>query len=643
MIVQLLKIFVILFVCAFASKVSFLSLDQQLPFSLLSAKGISSLLSGLGLDAAAAAITALPISLVLFIAYGFRLNIFRCLNALLMLGALWIINATVADAIYTQDANKHVTYEVFTTSGSGLGLIATAFSSYDLYLLLSLFLCIFFIVLIYRSHIFENNTRPMNVFKPNYFKMSFVFVIYLLVSLSILRGGWSDAPQSPMSAYKIGDPQKAYIAWNAPYSISYYLVKGKTKAVKNITQAPSKDLIATWQAIDAQKTASFDGIKHANVVFVLLESWSAVDSKAYAGGVDATPFFDSLRKKSLSTNAMYANGYRTVQGLFASHCSFPNPNGGIIAGTHLQNYSYACLPSLLRQQGWETHFIQGSGKGIVGAFAQSLGFEYSYGKNDYPFEAPMNEWGFMDDSIYRFSLDLIDELQNRADKKPFLVTINTGTTHSVLLPEDSDYVFGNDTTEHSRQSVLHHADASLQRFIEKLNARLKEPTLVVLMADHTGRVSSEGIAKNSIPFLMYATDGSIPAQTLNISAAQSDVGATVLDWLNASAPWFSGHSLLQKNNYLSAASFSRENIFHWINNNQLLEIDLANNSLEKCFHIKSDTFHLNQANCESESFQKQYQVAKQFNSLTQHLLFLGKTKNFHSMDKLFSQKANTRH
>ena len=28
-------------------------------------------------------------------------------------------------------------------------------------------------------------------------------------------------------AYKVGSPEKAFIAWNAPYSIGYYLFKGE--------------------------------------------------------------------------------------------------------------------------------------------------------------------------------------------------------------------------------------------------------------------------------------------------------------------------------------------------------------------------------------------------------------------------------
>lgn len=633
MLTDILKIFLVLLASAFVSKVAFLSLDQQLPIAILSTEGLLSLLWGLRLDAASAALTSLPIVFILFFARIFKYQSKTILKTFLVIGVLCLINATGVDAIYTQDASKHITYEIFTTGGSGLELIGTAFSSYRSYLLLSVLLCICVYAVIYRLDFFLKFSNT-----SNRTHLSIYLLVYLFVTVTIIRGGWSDAPQSPMSAYKIGDPDKAYLAWSAPYSLSYYFVQGKKKAIKNITKKPSENFIVTWKQLDSQKEqASLDNLKSANVVFVLLESWGATDSQAFSGGVNATPFFDNLRSKSFSTTALYANGYRTVQGLFASHCSFPNPNNGIIAGTHLQNFSYSCLPSILRERGWQTHFIQGSGKGIVGAFAQSIGFEYSYGKKDFNFEAPMNDWGYMDEGIYRFSLNLITDLQNKPNQKPFFVTINTGTTHSEFLSEGDNYAFGNDTVEHSRQSVIHHADSALQAFIEELNTKLTQPTLVVLMSDHTTRSSKEGIAKYSIPFLMYATDGSIPAQILNISAGQSDIGASILDWLNGYAPWFSGHSLF-KENYRSTTNFVRENIFYWINHDRLIQIDLSNNSIKDCFIIQKNTYTIEKTNCLREVFQTQYQDALHFNGLTQHLLFSGESKNYRSMDALFGDK-----
>src|SRR5690606_33324566 len=145
---------------------------------------------------------------------------------------------------------------------------------------------------------------------------------------------------------------------------------------------------------------TMDRLKPANIILVLLESWTAADLQSYAADSNVAPFFDSLRAQSFTTTRMYADAQRTVEGMFSVFCSFPNPIGTGVAGTQLQTLPYRCLPRLLHEAGWQTHFVQGSGKGIVGAFAQSLGFEHSYGKTDAGFEGPLNKWGYMDEGVY---------------------------------------------------------------------------------------------------------------------------------------------------------------------------------------------------------------------------------------------------
>src|SRR5690606_1420783 len=212
-------------------------------------------------------------------------------------------------------------------------------------------------------------------------------------SVTLIRGGWSDVPQSPMTAYRIGDPEQAKVAWNAPYAMTYYLGKGQKKAAHQVTAPPSQAGMAIVRQMVDVKAPQLETLKSAGVILILLESWTAADLYSYAQRVDAAPFFDDLRGRSLTTSRMYADGHRTVEGMFSVLCSFPNPVGGGVAGTQLQGLPYRCLPQLLREQGWVTKFIQGSGRGIVGAFAQTLGFEYSYGKTDFDFEGQFNHWG----------------------------------------------------------------------------------------------------------------------------------------------------------------------------------------------------------------------------------------------------------
>jgi len=628
----ILRILIALLSVAFASKIAFLAIASSSNLPLLSTSGIYSLIYGLRFDVTAAALLAAPIILIALILHYTKFNGSRLIKALVITAVIWIIGTTMSDTIYSLDAKKHVTFEIFTSKGMELELVQTAFSLYW-----NLVLVGFILMLLTSIAIWKSNFVRCAQARSTKLSFSLSIVVWLLFSVTAIRGGWMDHPQSPMSAYNIGDNDRAFIAWSAPYSVTYHLTKGAKKSASNVTQPASTALKQELAQVPGSP-AVLDNLKDANIVFVLLESWVSIDMKSYGSDIDSSPFFDALREKSLSSHAMYADGYRTVQGMFASMCSFPNPNGGIVASTQLQNNQYYCLPHMLKDRGWDTRFIQGSGKGIVGAFAKTLGFTESYGKMNYDFDDETNEWGYMDGGIYRFSLQRLDEMQAENPDKPFFMMINTGTTHSVYLPESFGYPFGDDNMSQIRASVQNHADIALHEFLAQLEGRFDKPTLVVLMSDHTAKVSEPDLAKNSITFLIYATDGSIPAKQINTSVSQRDIGATILDWMGGYAPWFTGQSMLQNHDDYRS-SFSDGSLFYWVDNRHVVTINSPDGQLKQCFTIEENTISLNKADCSAEWVQPLYQQGRDFNRLTQQLLFDGKTLDYRHLASIFPQSS----
>ncbi|ELP5729742.1 sulfatase-like hydrolase/transferase [Vibrio vulnificus] len=615
--------FFFLFVVALSSKFFALMTFAQLPTELLSAQGIEALFFGLRFDATIATILTVPTFLLTIPFLFIRRDSRFLIKGLLSLGVLWIVATTFSDAIYAKDASKHVTFELFTAQGVEGALLVTAFKSYWGTIAIGSFWLVICQYLLWKR-------IPLGHLQRHrwYSNITFGF-IWLLLSITIIRGGWSDAPQTPMRAYNIGNSEQAFIAWSAPYSITYYLANGDRAAIAKITQDPSAAQLAQWQtALTQSRPAQLTSLKQANVVMILLESWPAYDMQSYSGVVDTTPFFDELRQRTLTTESSYADGYRTVQGMFATFCSYPNPTNGIISTSQLQNANYVCLPHILRKQGWQTTFIQGSAKGKVGSFAQTLGFAESFGKHDYPFAAVHNEWGYMDGDIYRYSMQQIERLSQSS--QPFFITINTGTTHGSYLPEE-EYAFGRDTPINERRSVMKHADNALRQFIPQLDdklAQLDKPTLVVLVADHTAKTVKGGFVKNAIPLAMYASDHSLPIKVLPISASQRDVGATILDWLGGYAPWFTGHSLLD-DQYSGRASFAFGTGFFWLTKDYGIAINVKTGELAQCFEIGQDHVTKREIACETSAWAETlYQEASYYNAISQHLLFKGRSTDY---------------
>lgn len=618
MIIRYLTIFALLLVLSFISKITLLSFDPHIVKWLFSAKGWQALFWGLRLDATAVAAVLIPAAIALIANAGSRI-----IKPLIFLAALWLVLTTLADAVYMQQAGRHLTFEVFMSDGSEAGLIATLFTSYLAATLSAFLVLILFSVALY--------FLPLAKHEPTSAAYKILFtLVWLAASVTVLRGGWNDAPQSPMSVYKIGNDEQALIAWNAPYAVTYYLARGKKKAAKQLTPEPSAKDFALMHSIVPQQ-ASPSAIflppsRQANILLVLLESWSAYDLYSYSQRQNSAPNFDQLRKDTFSTQAFYADGYRTVEGMFATFCSYPNPIGGGVAGTQLQSAQYQCLPKVLNQHGWETSFIQGSGKGIVGAFAQSLGFEHSYGKTDYPFDGIRNYWGYMDGDIYKFSLDKI-----KSAKQPYFIAINTGSTHDLFLPEQDDYVFGSETYEQKRQSVVHHADAALNQFLDNLQQVVDKPTLIILQADHTGGLEPDGLNQNAIPFLMFATDGSVEKRHFTGFASQKDIAPTVMQWLGGYVPWFTGGSLLSEEQP-RFVQFSRGRSASWIEQSNMVRFDVTQFEHYECFHVAEDGISNTNVPCASNSvFEKLFQRAQAYVRVTQKILFSGETAEFNHL------------
>lgn len=604
----------LLFLFTFLSKISFFLVGVT-PFSH---EVFSALFWGLQLD-----LTTVAIFSTLCLVINLIVGLFIAKNSILgklplMLASCWIILTTSADAMYFIETGRHVTFEVFTGDGSESGLFITSLIKYTSQSVIAFILCILAITITLKI-------KFPSIYSPNKIKINVAsMLVWLILAVTAIRGGWSDHPQSPMSVYKIGQPHLAEIAWNAPYAISYYLVKGVKNAAHRVTPVlKQEDVSKARKLLPLGQDTKLDNLKPLNIIFVLLESWGSADMHSYSGSADAAPFFDKLRETSFSPSSMYANGFRTIEGMFASFCSYSNPIGSAVAGTQLQNMNYRCLPSILHQHGWETHFVQGSGKGIVGAFAQTLGFEHSHGKHDYTVSnSPQNFWGYMDDGIYQYSLNKINKL-----KSPYFIAINTGTTHDSYLPNDEDYHFGLKSKEQIRHSVLYHADHSLEKFLSELNTTITEPTLVVLMSDHTAGMPHTGLQRNSIPFLMYGINTDVPNLKPNINASQRDVAPSILDLMDGSARWFTGQSMLTSN-YNGSADFSQGKSVNWIKNNKLVQINAETGKVEQCAIVAENTIDVEPRSCENTEFQMLIQEAKAYTSYSQQLLYDGKTVNY---------------
>ena len=526
--------------------------------------------------------------------------------------------AQVGDYIYFLDANRHISYEIkdfFVTPGSlinqGWNSVSGSFE-----MLVAAFILTYTISIGWFTPIklcLKNQST-------NWWKTVVTSTGILILMVVFVRGGPIGIPLSPSTAFNIGNNQQALVALNGAYSGTYSLLTSKNFVEPTELSFEPVSLKPLYET-DAAKYQ--DDVQQYNVVFVLLESWST-ERQLYQQTPSVTPNFDQIQKKSLSSDRMIAGGHRTTEGMYASFCSAINPLGKSIAKTQLQMHSYQCLPQLLRDKGWDTAFYQGSYKDTsrVGSFAQSLGFERSFGKLDFPSDTryEKNAWGYHDADIYDFAFN---QISSGALKEPFLAGINTNTTHDSSLPKGVEGVFSDPLL-----NTLHFADAALGKFfqdIEKLETQL--PTIVVLVADHTARLGSSPLSEYSIPWALYIPENESMGRKIPQTVSQRDLAPTLTHFLGIDAPWFSGLNLLTTNDQRFFANYYHQNQIGWIRDDILYQIDLSDKFAVSCFDWRGDIRNPSEIECPADA-EEQRSLALSFTKIQQDLLFNGKTFEF---------------
>jgi len=609
-------------------------------FSSLGVPAISyALFWGLRFDLASAAVLSLMSCIILWSYY--RLSPTKNPAATLLLIMLVVqLSLQLSDTMYFAESGRHVSYEMRDVLTDASGLFMTAVSKYTLFLLLGYSLVIVVIFLAYKPAR-KLLSIPLPITGQGKFRGQHEVMLFSVVLLSILfvRGGVTGVPQSVISAFEIGDAQQAIVAMNGAYSVVYGAVNSSKEIDRvNVKLPGDVDVEAVMRSLyagSAAVTASSESLpaapkKKYNLIFILMEGWPADEMSAYGFEKPTTPFFASIKETSLAPLGVISGGVRTTEGIYATFCSQQNPLGETVAQTSLQNNQYECLPAILKKHGWHTAFFQGTHKETsgTGAFAQSLGFSESFAKEDMPEgRYKRNYWGAHDPDIYDFLLNKLDEMP-----QPFLVGVNTNSTHDVQMPVGVKGLFGNANMGEKHQSILHFADQSMQEFFEKIRDKpYFKNTVFVLMSDHTGGEHKTQALRYFIPGVIYAEE-LVVAKKLGRYASQRDFAPTVLELLGLPASRsFTGKSLLSENEAIYFADFFDSGMVGWIEDKSLVETSVVDPSDIKCYSLENGLLNAVSVDCD-QYYRKSSMHSLVFSSYSQDLLFKGKTKSFYRFE-----------
>ena len=362
------------------------------------------------------------------------------------------------------------------------------------------------------------------------------FGIFGILFFILARGGTQPIPINIDAAYYSANYVANDLSVNSFYFFSKSFLLYRRSDIDDLMPKidPEKAEERTAQMLQYNQPHNNLFLKNQrpNIVFVVLESWSANAVSCLSSEKNTTPNFDRLAKEGILFSNFYATGGTSEIGnasIFSGYPALPE------ISLSMQPDKHRKLPALnedLENWGYNTNYMfSGDLKyGNIGGFFTDHGFDQVLDENDFPKDLKRGKLNYYDPDLYDFLISKIDE-----SKEPFLHCAFTGSTHS-------PYDHPRDKSLKTRKGVeadfmisMTYSDKALAEFIEKCRAKpWFDNTLFVFVADHGHAAPLEISSANSdyyrIPLLFWgpALKDEFKGRKIETITCQTDIPATLL-------------------------------------------------------------------------------------------------------------------
>ena len=432
---------------------------------------------------------------------------------------------------------------------------------------LFLLLVIFIILLVFFYWLYKKIVVPFIGIKAVRFSLLNLSIsLFLIVFLFVpIRGGIQKIPMNVSDVYfsekLFADHAAINLPWNVVFSI---LNRNNNENPFNYFQrGEAEQLVAKLYNTGPIKIPSILTTKKPNIIFIIMESFTAKFVGCLGGEPGVTPNLDKIAADGLLFTNIYAAGDRSEKGQVAILSGYPNQAITSIIKTPTKTEKLPAITNALESEGYHTSYTYGGELEFanIKSYLINVHFDKLISKYDFPSSERTTSWGVHDGFVLdRFRKDIKDEQQ------PFFATLFTLSSH-----EPYDVPFkkfkGNDETTKFRNSVAY-TDSCIGVFMNRLKEdSLWQNTLVVFVADHghplPGHDRNDLPSKFHIPLIFSGgalkVNGIIPT-----IGSQTDIAATLLDQLDISSAKFKWSKDLLDSSAQSFAFYSFNNGFGFV-------------------------------------------------------------------------------
>ena len=323
----------------------------------------------------------------------------------------------------------------------------------------------------------------------NNLKKALIKLVLLPILLGILligiRGGVQPIPINLSDAYFSKSIILNDIAVNSNWNILHSILKSRKSFKGNMYEKhptiQSENFMAALSRNKTDTTKSILNHKTPNIVFILLESWSADNIESLEGLHGITPYFSSLEKEGLLFTDFYSNGWTSDQGMSSIFSSYPVFPYVAVINQLDKSRKLPCLNKSLAEKGYHSSYFFGGQLtyGNIKGYLLTQNFDLVKDENHFQ-NLPSGSLGVHDEFMFT---EFRKELKKLPE--PFMSTLFTISSHSPYdFPAEHKLSF-NHRDDQYVNSVAY-SDKSLGEFMKSVKKeKWYKNTLFIIVADHS--------------------------------------------------------------------------------------------------------------------------------------------------------------
>ncbi len=392
-------------------------------------------------------------------------------------------------------------------------------------------LLVFFILLYFAGFKVYNRliSSSLEGNKDSSWKFSLAGLLILGLLIIPARGGVGIAPVNLGSAYfhtnRFANHSAINVLWNCVFSIVER--KGASTSHQYMDDARAREL---FQSFYPQDTAHIQVVrKDANVILIILESFSNKIIGELGGEPGITPETDTICRNSVVFNNFFASGDRSEKGMLSIFSGYPSQPTTSIMNYPNKTQNLPYLKSPFHEKGYYTAFYYGGDLNFANfrSYFTNPSEDRLITLNDFPSEFKSEKWGVPDEILFNRLISDIDTIT-----QPFFISCFTLSSHE---PYDTpmEPVFPTNNRSDLSKNAFYYTDKCLGAFIKKAKkSRWWDNTLIILIADHgsryPGNTANHVPLKYNIPMIWTGGALTIPDTSIFTYASQTDLPRTIL-------------------------------------------------------------------------------------------------------------------